>query len=174
MLLLAIACFYWLWHAFTGYCMLLQAMACFYRRLHAFTGYCMLLQSVAGFCMLCRSCLYACFCIYLPDQTIVYTCIIDIQFCNVFILNNILRQYFFLEWTNFLEPRQFRQYMTIRKNAPCHKKKLNHLTHSYKTSKENFYDLFKTIRAHMKGNEMLFEIIGKKIWFVGVVSVLYG
>ena len=29
------------------------------------------------------------------------------------------------------------------------------------------------IRAHMKGNEMLFEIIGKKIWFVGVASVLY-
>ncbi len=79
--------------------------------------------------MLCRSCLYVCFCIYLPDQTMVYTCIIDIQFCNVFVLNNILRQYFFLEWTNFLEPWQFRQYMTINWCfcPPCHKKKLNHL-----------------------------------------------
>ena len=114
MLLQAIACFYRILHAFTGYGMLLQAIACFYWLLHAFTGYCMLLQSIAGFCMLCRSCLYACFCIYLPDQTMVYTCIIDIQFCIVFVFNNILRQYFFLEWINFLEPRQFRQYMTIR------------------------------------------------------------
>ena len=136
MLLQAIACFYWLLHAFTGYCMLLQAIACFYWLLHAFTGYCMLLQSIAGFCMLCSSCLYACFCIYLPDQTVVYTCIIDIQFCNVFVLNNILRQNFFLEWTNFLEPWQFRQYMTIRTHKKklvflstmSQKKKLNHLT----------------------------------------------
>ena len=59
MLLQAIACFYRLLHAFTGYCMLLQAIACFYWLLHAFTGYCMLLLAIACFCSLLQA--FACY-----------------------------------------------------------------------------------------------------------------
>ena len=92
-------------HAFTGYCMLLQAIACFYWLLHAFTGYCMLLQAIAGLLMQAFACYAGHVCMlafvstFQTRQWCMYTCIVDIQFCNVFVLNNILRQYFFLEWT---------------------------------------------------------------------------